>query len=75
MDPTTYAKVDYLARCADNAIEIGLAVAMLIIAPPGIRKKIKDGKLSEAKGRLLLRLVWPVFGLMILYSIYRIVYG
>jgi hypothetical protein len=74
MDPT-YVKVDYVARCIDNAIYIGLGVAVLLIAPRQIRRKHESGKITEAKAKTMSKVVWPMGLLMIGYGIFRIFAG
>lgn len=74
MDPTTI-KIDYLGRCIDNAIYLGLGIAVLLIAPCQIRSKLKLGKITEAKAKTMSKVVWP-FGLLLVgYGIFRIIAG
>jgi hypothetical protein len=72
MDPT---KVDYVARCIDNAVYIGLGVAVLLIAPRQIKRKLEAGKLTEAKAKTMSKIVLPLGCLMIAYGVFRIVVG
>jgi hypothetical protein len=72
MDPT---KVDYVARCIDNAVYIGLGVTMLLIAPRQIKRKLEAGKLTEAKAKTMSKIVLPLGCLMIAYGVFRIVVG
>ena len=74
MDPNI-AKIDYAARCVDNAVYIGLGVAVLLIAPRQIRRKLEAGKITEAKSKAMSRLVWPLGLLIIGYGIFKIVAG
>jgi hypothetical protein len=67
--------VDYIARCIDNAVYIGLGVAVLLIAPRQIKRKIEAGKLTEAKAKSMSKIVWPLGCLMIAYGIFRITVG
>ncbi len=74
MDPT-FAKVDYVAHCIDNAVYIGLGVAVLLIAPRQIRRKLEAGKITEGKAKTMSKVVWPLGLLMIGYGIFRIFVG
>jgi hypothetical protein len=74
MDPTSI-KVDYVARCVDNAVYIGLGVAVLLIAPHQIRQKLKSGKITEEKAKTMSKVVWPLGLLLIGYGIFRIIAG
>ncbi|MGA9452691.1 MAG: hypothetical protein WBW41_15260 [Verrucomicrobiia bacterium] len=74
MDPT-FVKVDYVARCIDNAVYIGLGMAVLLIAPRQIRRKHETGKITEAKARTMSKVVWPLGCLMIGYGIFKIFIG
>jgi hypothetical protein len=74
MDPT-FVKADYVARCIDNVVYIGLGVAVLVIAPHQIRQKLKSGKITEEKARIMSKVVWPLGLLLIGYGIFRIVAG
>ena len=74
MDPT-FVKVDYVARCIDNAVYIGLGVAVLFIVPRQIRSKLKSGKLTEAKAKSMSKVVLPLGCLLIGYGIFRIFAG
>lgn len=74
MDPT-YVKIDYVARCIDNAAYIGLGVAVLLIAPYQIRRKLQSRKITEAKAKTMSKVVWPLGVLMIGYGVFRIFAG
>jgi hypothetical protein len=50
MNPMADGQLNHFAFCADKAIEIGLAVGMIIFGPSVIRQKIKDGKITGKKG-------------------------
>ena len=75
MDPTTFGKVDYIARCIDNAVYLGLGVAVLLVMPRQIRRKLESGKITEAKAKTMSKLVWPMGLLLIGYGIFRIFAG
>lgn len=62
-----FSHADYVGRCIDGAI--------LIIVPHQIRRRIATGKVDEAKGKLQLRLIWPVGCIMIGYGILKIFAG
>lgn len=66
---------DYLGRCLDGSILIIFGVAILIIAPKQIRRRIKTGKLDEAKGKWKAKLIWPVALIMIVYGFLKIFAG
>jgi hypothetical protein len=70
-----FAQIDYIARCIDNAVYIGLGVAVLLIAPRQIRRKLESGKITEAKAKSMSKIVWPLGLLMIGYGIFRIFVG
>jgi len=74
MDPT-YVKIDYVARCIDNAVYIGLGVAVLIIVPYQIRRKLQSGKITETKAKTMSKVVWPLGLVLIAYGVFRIVAG
>jgi hypothetical protein len=74
MDPT-FVKVDYIARCIDNAVYIGLGVAVLLIAPRQICRKLKAGKITEVKAKTMSKVLWPLSLLMIGYGVFRIFVG
>lgn len=74
MNPT-FVKVDYVTRCIDNAVYIGLGLAVVLIVPRQIRSKLKSGKLTEAKAKSMSKLVWPLGCLLMGYGIFRIFAG
>lgn len=74
MDPSFF-KVDFVARCVDNAVYIGLGVAVFLIVPRQIRRKLESGKLTEAKAKSLSKVVLPFGCLLIGYGIFRIFAG
>ncbi len=69
------ANADYVGRCIDGAIMVVLGLAILIIGPGQIRRKIESGKLDEAKAKWKSKLVWPVGCLMIAYGLLKIFAG
>jgi hypothetical protein len=70
-----FSHADYVGRCIDGAIFVICGIAILIIVPHQIRRRIATGKVDEAKGKLQLRLVWPVGCIMIGYGILKIFAG
>jgi hypothetical protein len=72
MDP---AKVDYVARCIDNAVYIGLGLAVLFVMPHQIKRKLQTGKITEAKAKTMSKIVLPLGCLLIVYGIFRIFAG
>jgi len=74
MDPT-FVKVDYVARCIDSAVYIGLGVAVLLVVPRQIRRKLESGKLTEVKAKSMSKVVLPLGCLLIGYGIFRIIVG
>jgi hypothetical protein len=74
MDPTSF-KTDYFARCIDNAVYIGLGIAVLLLAPYQIRKKLKSGKITEEKANKMSKVVWPLGLLLVGYGIFKIIAG
>jgi hypothetical protein len=75
MDPTTAGNVDYIARCIDNAIYIGLGIAVLFVVPRQIKRKLDAGKFAEAKAKSMSNIVRPLGCLMIAYGIFKIIVG
>lgn len=71
MDPT-FIKHDYAARCIDNATYIVLGIAVILIAPNQIRRKLESGKITAIKAKSMSRIVWPMALLLILYGVFRI---
>lgn len=71
----TFANIDFIGRSIDNAIYIGLGAGILLVAPRQISLKLKSGKLTEAKAKSMLKVVWPLGGLMMCYGVFRIVVG
>jgi hypothetical protein len=71
MQPT-FAKIDYIARFIDNGVYIGLGVAILILAPHQIRRKLECGKLTVAKAKSMSKVVRPLGFVIIGYGIFRI---
>jgi hypothetical protein len=70
-----FTNSDYIGRSIDSAIYIGLGIAILLVAPRQIRRKLESGKLTEAKAKSMLKVVWPLGCLMIGYGVFRIVAG
>ena len=78
MNPMASEQFDHFARIADKVIDIGLAVALVVFVPPEIRRRMKDGRVTRAKGRFHLMLAWLIASVVILYALYdifEIVYG
>ena len=74
MDPSSM-NPDYIGRCVDNAIYVGLGIAVLLIAPRQIRRKLESGKITDAKAKIMSKLVWPLGLVLIGYGIFRIIAG
>lgn len=74
MDPT-FVKVDYIARCIDNAVYVGLGIAILLIVPYQIRHKLNLGKITNEKAKTMSRVIWPLGLLLIGYAVFRIIVG
>jgi hypothetical protein len=74
MDPVPI-RADFVARCIDNAVYIGLGIAVLIGAPYQIRRKLQSGKITEAKAKSMSKVVWPLGLFIIAYGVFRICTG
>ena len=71
----SFAKADYMGLCADNAISIGLGVAMIFVVPWQIRRKLASAQLSEEKtkkAKKALKLALPAGIVMVVYGILKI---
>jgi hypothetical protein len=75
MDPTGIGKMDYIGRCLDNAVYIGLGSAVVFVMPYQIKRKLEAGKLAEAKAASMSKIVRPLGCLMIAYGIFRVFVG
>ena len=67
--------IDYIARCIDNAIYIGLGICWLLLLPGQIKRAVERGKMTEAKAKTVLKFRWPFGCLMIAYGIFRVIVG
>ena len=74
MNPT-FAKYDLIGLSIDNAVFIGLGVAMIIVGLYRIRKKVKSGEYDEAKGKSQSQKTWIVGCMLIGFGIFRIFFG
>jgi len=71
----SFAKADYVGRCLDNAVEIGLGVLIILFGPPQLKRKLASGQLSAEKAektKKALKLILPIGILMIAYGVLRI---
>ena len=66
---------DHVARNIDSLVYIGLGIAVLVITPIQIRRKLKSSSISEAKAKKLSQVVWPLGLLLIGYGCFRIFTG
>jgi hypothetical protein len=57
---STFAKYDLIGRSLDNAVFIGLGIAMIIFGIYRIRQKVKSGEYDEAKGKSQSKRTWLV---------------
>lgn len=64
-----------IGRCVDGAIFIVSGIAILIIAPHQIRRRIQSGKLDERKAKWKSKLVWPAGCITIGYGLLKIFFG
>jgi hypothetical protein len=71
----SFAKADYVGRCLDNAVYIGLGVLMIFLAPWQIKRKLTSGKITEERAKKASKLTLPIGGLMVVYGIFRIFVG
>lgn len=69
------ANANYIGRFLDGALFVICGIAILIVAPRQIRRRIASGKVDESKGKLQLMLVWPVSCTMIGYGLLKIFAG
>jgi hypothetical protein len=56
----SFAKADFIGRCLDNAVYIGLGIAMIIVGLYQIRKKVRSGEYDEAKAKSQTKRAWLV---------------
>ena len=68
----SFAKADYMGGCVDNAIYIGLGLAMIFLAPGQIKRKLESGKITEEKAKKASKYILPMGIVMIVYGILRI---
>jgi hypothetical protein len=73
MTQQTYEHVSYLARCADNAVYIGIGVAAFLILPRQIKRKLEAGKITEEKAKKISKWIWPMGCAAIGLGILRII--
>jgi hypothetical protein len=73
MEQHTYEHVSYLARCADNAIYIGLGIAAILIMPRQVKRKREAGAITEEKAKKSSMLAWSLGCLLIGTGILRII--
>lgn len=66
---------DYIGRCIDNAVYIGLGIALLLIVPRQMKRKLEAGTMTEAKAKKMTTIAWLTGGVMIAYGIFRIIVG
>jgi hypothetical protein len=66
---------DYIGRCIDNAVYIGLGVAMLLIVPRQMKRKLAAGTMTEEKAKKMTKIAVVTGGVMIAYGIFRIIVG
>ena len=72
MTPETHQQVDYVARCLDNAVYIGLGLAAFFIMPRQARQKRDAGKITANKADQITKLSIPLGSLCIGIGILRI---
>jgi hypothetical protein len=58
-----------------GAMFIISGIAIIIIVPRQIQRRIASRKLDETRGKFRLRLVWPVGSIMIGYGLLKIFAG
>ncbi len=66
-----FARADFIGRCLDNAVYIGLGIAMIIVGLYRIRKKVRSGEYDEVKGKSQSKRAWIVGCLFIGLGISR----
>ena len=66
---------DYIGRCIDNAVYIGLGVAMLLIVPRQMKRKLAAGTMTEEKAKKMTKIALVTGGVMVAYGIFRIFVG
>jgi hypothetical protein len=67
--------IDYIARCIDNAIYIGLGVCVLSLLPVQIKRGLESGKMTLEKAKTASKLRLPCGCLMIAYGLFKIFVG
>jgi hypothetical protein len=67
--------IDYFARCLDSAIYIGLGIAMVLIVPGQLKRKVEAGKMTEEKAKKASKVILPCGIIAIAYGGFRIFLG
>jgi len=69
----SFARADYIGRCLDNAIYIGMGICWLWLLPGQVKRAVESGRMTEAKAKTASKLRWPVGCVIVCYGILRIV--
>jgi hypothetical protein len=68
----SFSKADYIGRCVDNVIYIGLGLAIIFLSPGQIKRKLESGKITEEKAKKASKYILPIGIGMIVYGILKI---
>ena len=68
----SFARADYIGRCLDNAVWLGIGIVGLLYYPWKIRRDIKADILTEAKGKSRLSQVRMISCFAIAVGVLRI---
>jgi hypothetical protein len=66
---------DYIGRCIDNAVYIGLGVAMLLIVPRQMKRKFATGTMTGEKSKKMTKIALVTGGVLIAYGVFRVIVG
>ena len=68
-------QADFIGRCIDNAIYIGIGICWLWLLPGQVKRAVEKGKMTEAKAKTAAKLRWPVGCLIIGFGLFKILVG
>ena len=66
---------DYIGRCIDNAVYIGLGIAMLLIIPRQMKRKFEAGTMTEEKSKKMTKIALVTGGVMMACGVFKIIVG
>jgi uncharacterized membrane protein YfcA len=66
---------DFIGRCLDDAVFVGLGIAMIVVGLYRIRKKVKSGEYDEEKGKSQSKRAWLCGCLLIGAGILKFFFG